>query len=161
MVGKASPIGFVSSQTVSFLRQFFYLFANVRASSPIFLSLHQCICVFANVFVSPPMFLSLRQWFRVFDHCLCFFANGFCLFIDHGSEASDQGLRVCYRSRIWYRFSAVQHAWKWVSRVVQVVALKANRRSVGTLRNSTFCGSCPFSKQPLMRLWRTRWRMKI
>jgi hypothetical protein len=26
--------------------------------------------------VTSPKFLSLRQQFRVFDHCLCFFANG-------------------------------------------------------------------------------------
>jgi len=67
MVGKASPIGFVSLPNVfvsplMFLspRRCFCLSANVFISSPMFLSLRQCFYLFANVFVSPPIvFISL------------------------------------------------------------------------------------------------------
>jgi hypothetical protein len=72
-----SAISFVSPQmflalrlTAGRLRKCFWLFpqrycdiANVFVSSP-------------NGVVNSPMFLSLRQCFCVFDHCLCFFANG-------------------------------------------------------------------------------------
>jgi len=82
MVGKASPIGFVSPPMVSQSRKSFYLFANGIVTSPMFLSLRQWfhvfdhgLCLSANGRTIAPMFLSLRQQFRVFDHGLCFFAK--------------------------------------------------------------------------------------
>jgi hypothetical protein len=77
-----------------------------------FLSLRKCFCLSANGFVSStivfasspmsgrlrPLSLLLRQRQDVPDHCLHF--------IDHVSDASDQVLRVCYRSRLRY-FPAV------------------------------------------------------
>jgi len=111
MVGKASPIGFVSPQTASCLRQCFWLFANVRASSPMFLALpptvlwlRKCFCLSANGFMSPtiffasspmvsclrPLSLLLRQRQDVLDDCLCF--------IDHGRYACGHCLRICDRA---------------------------------------------------------------
>jgi hypothetical protein len=76
MVGKASPIGFVSPPMFLALR---LTAGRLRES---FWRFPQRYCDFADVFGSPPIVsclrplsLPLRKCFCVFYHYLCFFAN--------------------------------------------------------------------------------------
>jgi hypothetical protein len=75
MVGKASPIVFVSKPSAACLCRLFCRFANGRTSSPMFLSLCQCFCLSANGFVSSTIVFASSLTAGRLRQCFYLFAN--------------------------------------------------------------------------------------